>query len=73
MATDQFDTEHTDRLVNAVTAFRRWRVLRAAMETGYVPTLRPSMFADYSAREACKDLRFVIVAAGFNVYPEESK
>lgn len=50
-----------DTLVNAVTAFRTWDEMRAAMSTGYAPTI-------YQETRRKRLLTKVVRAAGFRVY-----
>lgn len=40
MKTLTLPTEIKDRLVSAVTAFDTWDAMKAAMDGGYVPTIR---------------------------------
>lgn len=50
-----------DTLVNAVTAFRTWDEMRAAMAGGYAPTI-------YQETRRKRLLTKVVRAAGFKVY-----
>ncbi|WP_439622479.1 hypothetical protein [Gemmata sp.] len=50
-----------DTLANAVTAFRTWDEMRAAMLTGYAPTIRQDSRRNRLLTKA-------VLAAGFKVY-----
>lgn len=51
---------HLDGLVKAVTAFRSWAEMRAAMAGGYVPTL--------NGRGKYRQLCLALRRAGYRVY-----
>jgi hypothetical protein len=64
--TVEIPVEQIDALVNAVTAFRTWNEMRAALSTGYVPTM-------FGRNRKEKSLIVFIKTQAFNVWGNKGR